>query len=305
VTKTVVFSVFGGPDVLQIVDVPTPAPGRGEVRVEVKAAGVQPFDAHYRAGVFSHFVPATFPQTLGNEFAGVIDQVGPGVTDFSVGGEVIGFVWASAYAEHLVVGVDQIVAKPPATPWEEAGAISASGQTAHTAVEELAVGKDDTVLIHAAAGGVGTFAVQLARELGAIPIGTASDGNHDYLRALGAIPVAYGEGLIERVRVLAPGGVDAALDAHGGDEAIRTSVELVADRSRIGTLAAYAAADTLGIKLIGTKRSAERLAELVDLYEQGKLKVHVQETFPLDQVAAAHREVDAGHVRGKLLLTIG
>lgn len=128
-TKTVVFPVFGGPDVLQIIDVPTPAPGPGEVRVEVKAAGVQPFDAHYRAGVFSHFSRPRSPRPIGNEFAGVIDQVGPGVTDFSVGGEVIGFVWASAYAEHLVVGVGQIVAKPPAMPWEEAGAISASRRT--------------------------------------------------------------------------------------------------------------------------------------------------------------------------------
>lgn len=304
-TKAVVFPAFGGPDVLQVVDVATPAPGPGEVRVEVKAAGVQPFDAHYRAGVFSHFVPANFPQTLGNEFAGIIDQVGPGVTDFSVGGEVIGFVWANAYAEHVVVGVDQIVAKPRGMPWEEAGAISASGQTAHTALEELAVGTDDTVLIHAAAGGVGTFAVQLARELGATVIGTASEHNHDYLRALGAIPVVYGEGLVGRVRALAPQGVDAALDAHGGDEAIQASVELVADRGRIATLTAHAAADAFGIKLVGTRRSAERLAGLIDLYEQGKMEVHIQETFPLHQVAAAHREVETGHVRGKLLLTIG
>jgi NADPH:quinone reductase-like Zn-dependent oxidoreductase len=304
-SRAVVFESFGDADVLRIVDGKSPSVGAGEVRVQIKAAGLQPFDARYRAGWFDPYVPAYFPQTLGNEFAGVVDQVGEGVVDFSPGDEVLGFVWQAAYAEAVVVPADQIVAKPQAMPWTEAGALSASGQTAHTALQELGVGPDDTLLIHAAAGGVGSFAVQLARELGAKVIGTASQRNHDYLRELGAEPITYGNGLIDRVRQAAPGGIDVALDAHGGDEAIGTSVELVADRQRIGTLSGYRAAEELGIQMIGTQRSQERLAELVDLYSKGRLKVFVHKSFPLDAVADAHREVETGHVRGKVVLTVG
>lgn len=234
----------------------------------------------------------------------MIEETGEGVTAFSVGDEVIGFVWANAYADHVVVGTDEVVPKPADMPWEEAGALSASGQTAHTALEQLGVAGGDTVLIHAAAGGVGTFAVQLARARGATVVGTASQRNHEYLRSLGAVPVTYGGGLVDRIRAAAPQGIDAVLDAHGGDEAIQASVELLADLKRIGTLSAYEAAGRYGLKLIGTERSKARLAELVDLYQQGQLKVFIHRTFALDDVAAAHREVETGHVRGKLLLTI-
>lgn len=259
----VTFSSFGAPDVLEVVEVDTPRPGPGQVRVRVKAAGVQPFDARFRGGLFGEYVPAHFPQTVGNEFAGVVDEVGEGVNSFPEGSEVLGFVWQAGYAEHVVVGADQIVAKPAAMPWDEAGALSASGQTADTALEELAVGGDETVLIHAAAGGVGSFAVQLARERDASVVGTASERNHDYLRSLGAIPVAYGEGLVDRVRAKAPQGVDAALDAHGGDEAIQASVELVADRDRIGTLPR--AGDQLHLHVGRVPLVAAELAMVLDV----------------------------------------
>jgi len=301
--RAVVFPRFGDADVLEIIQVEAPTAGPDQVRVRIEAAGVQPFDARYRAGLFEPYVPAQLPQTLGNEFAGVVDQVGPGVTGVAVGDEAIGFVWQAAYADLVVVGAHEIVPKPAGMPWTEAGVLSASGQTAHTALQELGVERGETLLIHAAAGGVGHFAVQLARELGARVIGTASERNHDYLRGLGAEPVTYGDGLVERVRAIAPEGIAAALDAHGGDEAIEASVALVEDRKRIGTLSGYAAAQRFGIQLIGTQRSADRLNELVDLYRQGKLVVTVQRAFPLEAVADAHREVETGHVRGKVVLT--
>ena len=304
INRAVVFPRFGDADVLEIVEGEPPAAGLDQVRVRVAAAGVQPFDARYRAGMFDPWVPAQLPQTLGNEFAGSVDQVGAGVTGVAVGDEVIGYIWQEAYADFVVVGPDDIVAKPEGMPWTEAGVLSASGQTAHTALQELGVADGETLLIHAASGGVGHFAVQLARELGAKVVGTASERNHDYLRELGAIPVTYGEGLVDRVREVAPEGIAAALDAHGGDEAIEASVALVEDRKRIGTLSAYAAANQYGIQLIGTQRSKERLTELVELYRQGRLKVTVQRAFPLEAVADAHREVETGHVRGKVVLTM-
>ncbi len=162
-SKTVVFNTYGDADVLHLVDDDAPQPGPGQVRVRVKAAGVQPFDCLFRSGAARQWVQARFPQRIGNEFAGVIDAVGEGVTVFSTGDEVLGWAMLASYAEHVVVAAEQIVAKSAGMPWAEAGVMSASGQTASTALMELGVGKDDTVLIHAAAGGVGTYAVQIAR----------------------------------------------------------------------------------------------------------------------------------------------
>lgn len=210
----------------------------------------------------------------------------------------------NCYAEFVVVSVDQIIAKPHGMTWEAAGSLSASGQTAHTALQELRVGKGDTVLIHAAAGGVGSVAVQLARIYGATVIGTASERNHDYLRSLGAIPVTYGEGLADRVRALAPNGVRAALDAAGGD-ALQVSLELVGDKDRIGTIVAFEQAARLGLRAIRSQRSAVRLAQLADLHSRGELQIHIRQTFPLSQAADAHREVEKGHGRGKIVLAVG
>lgn len=301
--KAAVFSSFGPPEVLQLTVLDTPQAGPGEVRVRVKAAGVQPADCAVRSGWTPPGAKVELPQIPGNEFAGVIDQVGEGVADFSIGSEVLGFRMLGCYAEYIVVSANQIVPKPQDMPWEAAGVMSASGQTAHTALEELGVSKGDTVLIHAAAGGVGTAAVQLARELGATVIGTASERNHDYLRSLGAIPVTYGDGLVERVRALAPNGIDAAFDAAGGD-ALHASVDLVKDKNRIGTIVAFDLVEQLGVRWIRSKRSASRLADLVDLFSQGKLDIHIRKTFPLSQAAEAHREIENGHGRGKVVLMI-
>ncbi|QMU68780.1 NADP-dependent oxidoreductase [Streptacidiphilus sp. P02-A3a] len=302
-SRAVVFDAYGGPEVLRVAEVPEPVPGPGRIRVRVRAAGVNPIDAKVRGGRLAGRFPVAFPQTLGNEFAGVVDQLGPGVTELPLGAEVFGFTSMAAQADHVVVGVDQVTARPADLPWATAAALSAVGQTAYHALRILAPVRGETLLVHAAAGGVGTVAVQLARALGVTVIGTASEGNHDYLRSLGAIPVAYGPGLTERVRGLAPGGVDAALDCVGGD-AVRVSLDLVADRRRIGTVADETAAERYGVQRVRYDRSAATLAELARLHGTGGLVLPIARTFPLDAVAAAHREIETGHVRGKLVLLL-
>ncbi|MFJ3218097.1 NADP-dependent oxidoreductase [Kitasatospora sp. NPDC086801] len=300
--KAVTVTGSGGPEVLRVTEVPDPEPGPGQVRVRVYAAGVQPVDLAIREGFRPPGAVVEPPFVLGNEFAGVVDRLGPDGSGWQVGDEVLGFRFLDSQAGLVTVDAAQLVAKPAGMPWEQAGSLSASGQTAHLALTLLTVGPGDTVLVHGASGGVGTVAVQLARAWGATVIGTASERNHDHLRELGAIPVAYGEGLVERVRAVAPQGVDAAFDAAGRG-ALEASVDLVADRDRIGTVVDYAGAERLGVRRLRGERTAARLAELVALWEAGGLRLEVAETFPLERAADAHRLVGTGHVRGKVVLT--
>ena len=299
--RAIVFASYGGPDVLRLVDVGEERPAAGQVHVRVMAAGVQPFDCAVRRGDLARWMPLRLPSRLGSELAGIVEEVGEGAGHLAPGDAVLGWAPLACHAEAAIVDAAQLVRKPTAVPWEEAGVLSASGQTADTALEALAVGPGDTVLVHAAAGGVGTFAVQLAALRGATVIGTASERNHDHLRALGATPVAHGPGLEERVRALAPQGVDAALDAAGG-EALDVSVRLVARRDRIGTVADRAGAARLGVRALSTERSARRLAGLADLVARRRLRVFVTESLPLHDAAEAHRLVETGHVRGKVVL---
>jgi len=299
-----VVTEFGPPEVLRPAEVATPHAGPGQVRVRVRAAGVLPFDLRVRGGWSPPGRELTLPVIPGNEFAGVVDEVGDGVTWPAVGERVLGFTVLGSYAEHVVVSADQVVAKPGNMPWEVAGGFSGNGQGASSAVEAMAVGPGDVVLVHAAAGGLGAFAVQLARVRGAATvIGTAGPANHDYLRRLGAVPVSYGDGLVERVRAVAPGGVDCALDA-AGPQALRASVELVADRARIHTMVSAELAEELGLTQTYPPRSAARLAELTDLYAAGQLVVHLRHSYPLQQAAEAHRDLGRGHGHGKVVLSV-
>ncbi|MFD5431446.1 NADP-dependent oxidoreductase [Kitasatospora sp. NPDC127067] len=301
--KAVTVTGNGGPEVLRVAEVPDPRPGPGEVRVRVYAAGVQPVDLAIREGFRPPGLAVEPPFVLGNEFAGVVDALGPDAGHWRVGDEVLGFRVLGGQADLVTVDADRLVAKPAGMPWEQAGSLSASGQTAHVALTGLGVGPGDTLLVHGAAGGVGTVAVQLARAWGATVIGTASERNHGYLRELGAVPVTYGEGLVERVRAVAPQGVTAAFDAAGRG-ALEASVELVADRTRIGTVVDYPGAERLGVRGLRGERTAGRLAELVELWEAGGLRLEVAESFPIERVAQAHKLVGAGHVRGKVVLTM-
>ncbi|CAM3272828.1 MULTISPECIES: NADP-dependent oxidoreductase [Paenibacillus] len=302
--KAMAVSTFGPPEVLTLMEMENPSAGPGTVRVRVKAAGVMPFDCRVREGTISYVRNKPLPIIPGNEFAGVIDQVGEGVEGFEAGMEVLGFSLFNSYAEYIVVSADQIVTKPPYMPWDIAGGLSGNGQGAHMALKAIGIGHGDTVIIHGAAGGFGTWACQLAKRWGAkVVIGTASEANHDYLRSLGVIPVHYGEGLVKRVRAIAPQGVDAALDAAGA-EALRASVELVPDKKRIRTMVASETADELGVPALEGMRSAARLQELTDLYEEGAVRIHLRQTYPLALAQEAHRLVETGHGRGKVVLTL-
>ncbi|MFB9529828.1 NADP-dependent oxidoreductase [Nonomuraea roseola] len=299
--KAAAFATPGGPEVLQVMEIETPQAGPGEVRVRVKAAGVQPYDAAVRAGWVPQGVTGELPRVPGNEFAGVVDQVGQGVTGFAEGDEVLGFSLLNGYAEYIVVGADQVARKPAGVPWEVAGGLTAGVQTAELALDAIGVREGETLLVHGASGSVGTAAVQIARRRGARVIGTGREENHDYLRSLGAIPVAYGEGLADRVRAL--GQVDAALDGAGG-HALEVSLELVKDPARIVTLVEHGRAAELGVKLVQAGRTAERLARYAALIAEGAFTFSVRRAYPLDQAAEAHREIETGHGRGKLVILV-
>jgi len=303
-SKAVVFDHYGPADVLHFIEIPLAVPQPGQVRIRVRSAGVQPFDALFRSGAAHRWVPATFPQRLGNEWAGTIDELAPDVTGFSIGEGVFGWAMLASYAEHVVVKATDFVAKPQQMPWSEAGALSASGQTALAAIHELDVKAGQTLLIHAAAGGVGSFASQIARARGARVIGTASERNHDYLRSLGVSPVTYGHDLTGQIRLVAPDGVDAALVLVDSMEAIQVSLELVGEKNRIGTVAFSSAAREHGIRQLGTARSIERLTELVELYQSGDLQIFLQQEIPIANAAEAHRLIEGGHTRGKIVLTV-
>ena len=246
--------------------------------------------------------PGNFPHQVGQEFSGVVDLLGAEVTGPGPGTPVLGSTMMNGQATHVVVPAENLVVKPPELSFPAAAALVAAGQTATGALHQLAVTTGDVLLVHAAAGSVGTLAVQLGRLAGATVIGTASPGNHAYLRELGALPVPYGDGLIEAVRAVAPGPVTVALDAAGRG-AIAASVALGVPRERIGTIADDKSAAEFGTPLVRAARSPVRLAEVVALAARGVLTMPVR-AYPLAQVAEAHAVVQAGHGRGKVVLIV-
>jgi NADPH:quinone reductase-like Zn-dependent oxidoreductase len=299
--QAIVFEEFGGPEVLQVKEIEEPHAGPGEVRVAVKAAGVNPMDFKIRRGWVQDFMPVTFPAVPGIEVAGVVDEVGEGVTEFAVGDEVVGWSTTGAYSQYAVAGI--VAAKPGNVSFEQAVALPVAGQTASRVLRELGVKEGETVLIHGAAGGVGAVGVQLAVALGATVIGTASEANHDYLRALGATPVEYGEGLVERVKAVAPQGVDAVFDV-AGKGALPDSIELRGGTDRIVTIADPAAGD-LGVTFSSggsPEQTKAGLAEQLQQAADGKLRLNVAETFALADAAKAQELSEAGHTGGKFVL---
>jgi NADPH:quinone reductase-like Zn-dependent oxidoreductase len=310
-SAVVVATDFGGPEVLAVIDEPAREPGPHEVRLAVRAIGVNPVDFKSYSGAFGAD-PALLPKRLGSEASGVVDAVGPDVTGIGVGDEVIAFRAPGAYAERLVVTDQAITPKPRSLPWEQAAGLMLTGATATHALVAADVQPGETVLIHGAAGGVGLITVQLARARHSTVIATASERNHGLLRELGAVPVVYGPGLADRVRAAAPQGVDAALDLIGTDEAVDVSLELVANRKRIVSIAAFARGQRDGITLIGGGPGADPGTELRDAARaqlaaaagDGTLRVVVHMTFPLADAADAHRELMTGHVTGKVVLTV-
>ncbi len=307
-TRIVVAEAYGGPEVLALQDIELPAPDQGQVLVDVRAAGTNPIDYKLYGGEMGRD-PAKLPMPVGMEVAGVVAAITPGAAGYTgpltVGEEVIVTNISGGYAERVLAEAADVGHKPASLSFEQAAGLLLVGGTAWHLLTNTRVGTGDTVLIHGASGGVGLVAVQLAVARGAKVIATASPARHDQLRGYGAEPVAYGDGLADRVRAIGP--VDAALDLVGTDEALDTSVELVADRSRIATIAGFARAGELGIAALSGAdggqaiRDAARV-ELIRLATAGKLEVTVDEVFPLADAAEAHRYLQTGHARGKVVL---
>ncbi|MFK0173133.1 NADP-dependent oxidoreductase [Streptomyces sp. NPDC090306] len=298
--KAARFSRFGGPEVLEIVDLPDPRPGPGQVRIAVRAAGVNPSDWKKRAGLMDEGLP----QTLGYEAAGIVDELGEGVEDVALGDRVFGFsAEGAAQAESAVLS--HYAPIPLSLGFPGAAALPAAVETATRALDELGVGSGSTLLVNGASGSVGSAAVQLAVVRGARVIGTASPANHEYLRSLEAEPVAYGEGLVGRVRALAPDGVDVALDVAGSG-VLPELVELAGDARHVVTIADFAGAREHGVRFSSgdSGRAFHALAQIDELTESGRFALPVAATFPLTEIAEAHRTGEAGGVRGKLVLVV-
>ncbi|WP_079616163.1 NADP-dependent oxidoreductase [Mycobacteroides abscessus] len=305
-TKAVQFDQYGGIDVLQVRDVPRPVPAPDEVLVQVRAAGINPGEAKIRTGMLHDRFPATFPSGQGSDLAGVVVEAGHGVARFAPGDEVFGYTDNRAsHAEFVVVPASQLVTKPEGLSWEVAGSLFVAGTTAYAAVGSVHLSPGDVVAVSAAAGGVGTIAVQLARAAGATVIGIAGPDNDEWLTAHGVIPVNYGDGLAERIKAAAPQGrVDAFLDMFGGGYVDLALNELGVDLQRIDTIIDFAAIERYGVQSVGNAEgaSAQVLSELAALIVDGKLEVTVAQTFPLDAVRSAYELLERQHTRGKIVL---
>lgn len=304
--RAVVYRRYGSSEVLEQADLPEPVVAVGQVLVRVAAAGVNPVDVWVRKGELPH-LPATFPVVPGWDLAGVVEAVGAGVTEVTVGERVLGTTMGSTddrgtSAELVVVNANELAPLPDGIAWQEGAALPLAGLTAAQVIAAAQVAEGETVLVHRAAGGVGHIAVQLAALAGARVIGTASPQNHGQLAALGAIPVAYGPGLVDRVREIAPGGVDVVLDLGGGPEA-STTAGTGRDGARLVSIVQPAVARTGGV-YVSVGPDPDELRRLVRLVDSGALKVLVSRTFRLDELAAAHDLVESGHARQKVVVAV-
>lgn len=270
----------------------------------MRAAGINPGEASIREGRLASAFPSTFPSGEGSDLAGVVAEVGPNVKDPAIGDEVLGWCWTRAsHATHVVVPADQVIPKRPELSWEEAGALYIAGATAWAATRAVAPREGEVVAVSSAAGGVGSLATQLLLLSGARVLGIASESNAAWLRSVGAEPIAYGDGLADRLRAAAPDGIDAFIDLHG-PEYVRLAVELGVVPERINTIISFEEAGRVGAKRDGSAAgtSREALAELADLVADGKLRLEIAATYPLDDVAAAFAELEQRHTRGKIVL---
>lgn len=306
--KAVSYRTYGGPEVLEYGELPEPKVGPDSVLVRVKAAAVNPVDWKAQGGHLNSLMDVVFPVIPGWDVAGVVVREGLDTPEFREGDEVIGYVRkdtlsGGTFAEYVAAPVRTLARKPASLTFEQAAGLPLAGLTAYQAVvKALRVGEGDTLLVHAAAGGVGSLAVQLGHHLGARVIGTASSRNHDFVRSLGGEPVSYGDGLADRVRALAPDGVDAVFDLVGG-EAVTVSADLVKDPRRIASIV-DPAVTPLGGRYLWVRPDAADLTTLSDLVDAGALTVEVAKTFPLERAGDAQRLNAEGHTRGKVVVTV-
>ncbi|MEV3930862.1 MULTISPECIES: NADP-dependent oxidoreductase [unclassified Streptomyces] len=306
--KAISYSRYGPAGVLEYGERPDPKVGPDSVLVKVRAAAVNPVDWKAREGYLQAGLEAVFPVIPGWDVSGVVVQPGAAVDEFAVGDEVIGYVREDflsrgTFAEYVAAPVRTLARKPLSIGFEEAAGLPLCGLTAYQVLHHsLKVQGGETVLVHAAAGGVGSLAVQLARHAGCRVVGTAGPHNHDYVRRLGGEPVEYGEGLAARLRDLAPDGFDAAFDTVGG-EALRVSAETLATGGRLASIA-DAEVFSYGGRYAFVRPDATDLAHLAGLAEQGIVSVHVDRVFPLEQAAEAYRLNEQGRTRGKIVVSV-
>ncbi|MEV7274585.1 NADP-dependent oxidoreductase [Streptomyces bacillaris] len=306
--KAISYNAYGTADVLEYGERPDPKVGPDSVLVKVRAAAVNPVDWKAREGFLQGGLEAVFPVIPGWDVSGVVVQPGVAVDEFAVGDEVIGYVREDflsrgTFAEYVAAPVRTLARKPLSLSFEEAAGLPLAGLTAYQVLHRtLKIRDGDTVLVHAAAGGVGSLAVQIARHEGCRVIGTASERNHAYVRGLGGEPVTYGEGLADRLRELVPDGFDAAFDTVGG-EALRVSAETLAEGGRLASIA-DSEVFSYGGRYAFVRPDAADLAQLAELAEQGIVTVHVDRVFPLEQAAEAYRLNQEGRTRGKIVVTV-
>jgi NADPH:quinone reductase len=302
--RAVRFDHYGDRDVLYVADVEVPSPSAGEVVVEVRAAAINPGEASIRSGALDAVFPAKFPSGEGSDLAGVVSAIGDGISEFAVGDEVLGWSWTrSSHAQYTAVPVTQLIPKPPQLSWEVAGSLYVVGCTAYAAVRAVDPHRGDTVAVSAAAGGVGTVVIQLLGLKGATVLGIASPSNDDWLSAHGATPIAYGEGLAERLKAAAPSGIDAFIDLFGPDY-VQLAADLGVPRDRIETIIAREKAQELGTKNEGSGDASTTavLSEMAALVASGDIGIPIAATYPLERVRDAFAELEKRHTHGKIVL---
>ncbi|MFF0385845.1 NADP-dependent oxidoreductase [Streptomyces sp. NPDC004286] len=306
--KAISYRRYGGPEVLEYGELPEPKVGPDQVLVRVRAAAVNPVDWKCREGYLDPILNTVFPVITGWDVSGVVVRPGASVVEYAEGDEVMGYVREDllslgTFAEYVAAPVRTLARKPAALSFEEAAGLPLAGLTAYQVlVQILKVKRGETVLIHAAAGGVGSLGVQIAAHLGARVIGTASERNHAFVRSLGGEPVSYGEGLAERVRGIAPEGVDAVFDTVGG-ETLKVSAQLLAPGGRLASIADPDVTE-YGGRYWFVRPDADDLAKLARLADQGAVSVHVDQTFPLERTAEAQQLSQEGRTRGKIVVTV-
>lgn len=305
-SRAVRFDRYGGTDVLEVVDVDARDPLTGEVQVRVVAAGINPGEIGIRSGALHEKWPTSFPCGQGSDFAGIVSAIDDRVDGIAVGDAVIGFSdERNAQAEFVTLPAERVIPKPHGASWDEVAALYVAGTTARANIVATRVKRGDTVVVAGAAGGVGVLTTQLAVLAGAAVVATASKDNHAFLESLGAIPVEYGKGLVDRIRKIVPDGVDAFIDCFG-DGNVEAAVALGVDRDRINTLADFAARKKYGVRAEGmsTVSARETMIELAHLIDQGDLQVPILESFPLEDVRKAYERQAKRHGLGKIVLEV-
>lgn len=298
--RAVRFAAYGGPDVLEVAEMDPPHPGPGEVRIAVQAAGVNPMDWKIRSGLMQQMMTLPLPAGSGIDAAGVVDEIGAGVTGVAVGDAVFGS-GSDTYSEQALLSAWRLI--PPGLSFQEAAGYPSPVGTAVRALNQVGVAAGQTLLVSGASGGVGSAVLQVARDRGITVIATASAANQDYLRSMGAIATTYGPGLVQRVRSLDPYGVDAALDVAGSG-VLAELVELTGAPHKVVSIADFSAAEH-GAQFLNQPSDPTAALELAArLFTEGKLHIPVQSTFPLERAAEAHAASQSGHVRGRLVVNV-